>query len=180
MATKTANIHYVAKLDDKVVGSRTSPRVYTHAVVIQWSEAKYRAAAYDYVATSTDKSNFAYYTKQAAHTVETYLTEWKYSSTSEAERAINTAKENIEGGFDAYVERLRQRAIESFEKSVKAGGFAPGVATWCGRADLAHKEAAKYRKQDRIADVWIVLVETTDKPVKTKQHHVYGPSYGVN
>jgi hypothetical protein len=175
--TKTAKTNYVAKLDGVAVGTRSSPRAYTHAVIIQWNEAHYRDAAYNYKASKTDRSNFDYNTDIATQGINHphhNIQSWRPDGDLEG---IARAKAQIEGGFDAYVERLRQKAIEYFEAGRAKGGFKPGVAAWNGRRDLAEKEASKYRGRTAIANVWIVEAEVVAKPVKLKEnkHHVYGP-----
>jgi hypothetical protein len=139
-------INYVAKLDGTIVGSRTSPRTYTHAVIIQWNAEYFRTKAFGYKADDTDRSNFKFYTKEAAHTVESYIADSKWTPVDEAAKRIADAKQRIEGGFDAYVARVRQDGIDRFEKGLE-GGYQPGVATWCGRLDLARKEASKFAKR---------------------------------
>jgi hypothetical protein len=174
---KAAKTNYVAKLNGAIVGTRASHRAYTHAVVIQWSEDHARTVAYGYKPTATDKSNFSYYTEVAAQGVDhPHYNREPWRPLGDV-AGVERAKATIEGGYDAYVERLRQHQIDSFEAS-RANGFKPGVAAWNGRRDLAEKEASKYRGQDRVANVWIVEVETSAKPVKVvteRKHHAYGP-----
>jgi len=165
-ATKT---NYVAKLDGEIIGTRSSPRVYTHAVIIQYSEQHYRDEAYTFNADKQDRKNFDHYVQQAAG-----KSPYDWCRTPEK---IAEAQADVEGGFDAYCARLRQRQIDSFEAGLKAGGYTPGIVGWCGRRDLAEKLANQYRGQARVAKVWIVEAEVAAKPVKMdeRKHHAYGP-----
>lgn len=143
---------YIARLNGETVGTRSSDRVYTNAVVIQRSEAAARKAAYEYRSTTSDSSNFEYISIIAQG-----RSPYDFNKT---EKATSDAKAQVEGGFDAYVRRLRERAIASFERYLADGHFTPVAATWCGRPNLAQKEAAKYRSAVNIENVWIVEAET--------------------
>jgi hypothetical protein len=165
-----AKTNYIARLNNEIVGTRSSERTYTHAVVIQYNEQHFHDRAHNYEASGTDRKNFEYETEVASGR-SPY--EWNKN-----DAAIDKAKAIIEGGFDAYIERLRQRQIAIFETSRANGGFTPAVVTWCGRADLAQKEAAKRMGQPSIENVWVVQAETVEKLPKIKgerKHAAYGP-----
>ncbi len=73
---------------------------------------------------------------------------------------IADCKRLTENGFDAYVAIRRLEEIERFEEALAKGHFNPGAATWCGRPDLAQKEAATRGKH--YSKVWIVeAIEVT-------------------
>lgn len=136
---------YVARYNGEIVGTRTTAsRTYTHAVVAQWNEAESRAAAYGYKATETDRKNFNFYSFIAQQEPGKICTPpgWRMTTTFTAEE-ITKDKALVDGGFDAYAERQRQRNIEWFELRLSEGYFKPFVATWCGRLDLAQKEYSR-------------------------------------
>lgn len=133
--------NYVARLEGKIVGKRsTASRTYSHALVVQNVEEFARKRAYGYTSTDTDSSNFEYYSIIAQQTagVPCRPRDWKFDTTF-TQDDIDEAKKRIEGGFDAYVRRLRDAAIATFEANKANGYFEPHVATWCGRPDLAQK-----------------------------------------
>lgn len=145
---------YVARLNGEIIGKRsTAGRKYTHAVIILPSEPFSLAQAQFRKANDTDKSNFRYYCEVAEGRSQ-------YEQTPEQ---IIRASTMIDGGFDAYVERQRMDAIKSHEERVAAGYFKPGVVTWCGRPDLAQKEASKRQGSPQIAQVWVVQAEEVIK-----------------
>jgi hypothetical protein len=169
---------YVAKLDGKVVGKRSTDRTYTHAVVVQDSEAVARSAAYDYVADESDRENFEYYTAIADlgirhdhgartrpyfadHSGERLAT-MKRCQDEDSSATINGAVESVEGGFDGYVARLRAEQIRRFEERRAEGRFEPYVIGWCGRPDLAQKLAAQNKSDGRNV-LGIVAAEETKK-----------------
>lgn len=146
---------YIARLEGKIVGKRTTKdRTYTHAVVVQPSESAAREACYGYTATKDDRENFDYYTGVVAQGTN-------HRNHYEGCKNIERAKEQIEGGFEAYVARLKARAIERFENNVAKGEYQPHTVAWCGRLDLAHTEVA--RRSKWYAKVWIVPAEVVQK-----------------
>jgi hypothetical protein len=90
----------------------------------------------NYVPDEIDRKNFAYDSKRAVQIVEQYLAEWKYQKPAYVESQIR-GQAKVEGGFEAYAERLRQEKIQMHEDRLARGGFLPYVAGWCGRPDLA-------------------------------------------
>jgi hypothetical protein len=86
---------------------------------------------------------FCLRSKRAVQIVEQYLAEWKYQKPDYVESQISEAKAKVEGGFEAYAERLRQEKIQMYEDRLAKGGFLPYVAGWCGRPDLAQKASTK-------------------------------------
>lgn len=148
---------YVAKFEGEIVGKRTSKdRTYTHAIVVIPSREYHRKAAYDYVADATDKSNFNYYLS---------IAEGRSKFTHSQDEVIK-ASIKVDGGFDAYVERIRQGKIANFEKQT----FEPGVVAWAGRVDLAEKAARQYRGP-RNEYVFVVPAEEVTKASR----HDYNP-----
>jgi hypothetical protein len=99
--------------------------------------------AHNYVPSETDRKNLAYDSKRAVQLVEQYPAEWKYQKPDYVESRIGEAKAKVEGGFEAYAERLRQEKIRVYGDKLAKGGFLPYVATWCGRPDLAQKASTK-------------------------------------
>jgi hypothetical protein len=138
--------NYVARLEGKIVGKRsTAARTYTHALVVQRDEEIARQRAYQYTSTDSDSSNFEYSSFIAAQHagVPCQPRGWTITTTFKAEQ-IADAQAEVAGGFDAYVRRLRERAIATFEENKTAGHFDPHVATWCGRPDLAEKAISNF------------------------------------
>jgi hypothetical protein len=138
-----AKTNYQVTFNGKVVGIRKSDRIYTHAVVVHDDADAFYHWAHNYVPNETDRKNFAYDSKRAVQIVEQYLAEWKYQKPDYVESQISEAKAKVEGGFEAYAERLRQEKIQMYEDRLAKGGFLPYVAGWCGRPDLAQKASTK-------------------------------------
>lgn len=145
--------------------TRTTARTYTHVVVARQDQAAARERAYSATAhdTKTARSNFAFYTHQAELGVEglkaEHAAKWRYvKPQAEFIRQHMTAKSLAGLGLDGYLATLRERAIESHEKTVREGGFQFGAINWCGRLDLAQKEASKAQRQGWI-DVQIFPVD---------------------
>lgn len=168
MATK-----YVAKYEGKVVGKRTTAnRTYTHAVVTQDDEEKARAAAYGYKACGQDRANYEYHLEVAGCEgviIDATACSWKKDMVGQRQsrgmvigydaKEIADHKAEVVGGWTAYADRCREEKIERFERAKKNGAYEPGVATWCGRHDLAVKEANKRRGWNNIKMVAIVPAE---------------------
>jgi hypothetical protein len=175
-----AKTNYIAKLDGNIIGTRSSERTYTHAVIIQWSEESFRERDHSvaYAQQCNSKKNFEYYCGIAAHGIEGEMAQYKYTSLEEATRRVEHAKEIAALGYEGWVEQERMENIAEFEAKVARGGFTPAVLCWNGRRDLAEKEAAKYRGRADIANVWIVEAEAVAKLPKIKgerKHAAYGP-----
>ena len=134
-----AKTNYQVTFNGKVVGIHKSDRICTHAVAVQDDADAFYHWAHNYVPNETDRKNFAYDSKRAVQIVEQYLAEWKYQMPDSVESQISEAKAKVEGGFEAYAERLRQEKIRMYEERLAKGGFLPYVARWCGRPDLAQK-----------------------------------------
>ena len=103
---------------------------------------------------------------------EQYLAEWKYQMPDYVESQISEAKAKVEGGFEAYAERLRQEKIQMYEERLAKGGFLPYVAGWCSRPDLAQKASTKRdfvgpRYWGRTNFLAIVPIEIAPAKVKT-------------
>jgi hypothetical protein len=131
---------YTAHYQGEIVGTRTSYRSYTHAVVVQDDEEAHRAYAYGYELTASDRKNFEYYESIAQRQPgDPHRTFGSYSA-----EQITDAKAKIAGGLAGYAEAQRQQQIVWFEAKRKKGGFKPRVATWCGRRDLADKAARSF------------------------------------
>lgn len=119
-----------------------------------------------------DRRNFAYDSKHAVQIAEQYLAEWKYQKPDFVESQIREAKAKVEGGFEAYAERLRQDKIQMYEDRLAKGGFLPYVARWCGRPDLAQmastgRDFVGPRYWGRINFLAIVPIEIAPAKVKT-------------
>ena len=141
---------YIARLNGQIVGKRTSQsRSYSHAYVMQHDEAATRAAAYDYVATKQDRKNYDWHAGKVARGIgapawpgDAYL-----AHITLTEQDIAAARAQIEGGFESYVARQRQRLIGYFETSKARGVFKPFVGGWASRRDLAEKAARQYESR---------------------------------
>lgn len=173
-------LNYIAKHEGSIVGTRSSSRIYTHAIVVQYDEAWYRERAHSlaYAEQCNCKRDFAYYTETVVRGVEGELARWKYTSRKDAEERLAKAERIVALGYNGWVAERLQANIADHEKIVANGGFTPAIVTWCGRPDLAHKEAAKRRGERDIAKVWIVPVETVAKLPKIageRKHASYGP-----
>lgn len=173
-------LNYVAKHNGEIVGTRSSARTYTHAVVIQHNEAWYRERAHSvaYAKQHHSQSNFAYYQRIAASGVEGEMAEYKYTPRADIERRVREAEHIVAMGYDAWVAERLAENIAQHAKNVDNGGFAPAVVTWCGRPDLASKEAAKRQGDPSFAGVWVVEAETVAKLPKIageRKHAAYGP-----
>jgi hypothetical protein len=138
---------YLARHAGQIVGKRTTKdRTYTHAYVMQYSEEKARAAAYGYVATKQDRKTYDWYAGRVASGAGARA--WPDSAYLAhvllTEKDITEAREQISGGFDGYVARLRQNQIDRFERKLAKGGFDPFVGGWASRPDLAEKAARQF------------------------------------
>jgi hypothetical protein len=142
---------YIAKLNDKIVGWRTSKnRTYTHAIVRQRDEAKAREEAYNYVADEADRAHFALHIEivdQGMNHRFTRPEKWR----PDGNRArYEEACAVVEAGWDAYVAAQRQRQIDRFEHNVRQGAFKPYVGAWAERLDLAEKQARSNDWQGKV------------------------------
>jgi len=167
-----AKTNYQVTFNGKVVGIRKSDRIYTHAVLVQDDADAFYHWAHNYVPNETDRKNFAYDSKRAVQLVEQYLAEWKYQKPDYVESQISEAKAKVEGGFEAYAERLRQEKIQMYEDRLAKGGFLPYVARWCGRPDLAQTASTERdfvgpRYWGRTNFLAIVPIEIAPAKVKT-------------
>lgn len=152
---------YVVRHEGVIIGKRASHRVYTHAVIAQHDEEFARKAAYDYVATDLDRSNFDYSAKIVAQGVNhDHVTGWRKEPDLSV---LEKAKARIEGGFDAFVARERADMIERFEGHKARNGFRPYVAAFAGRRDLAEKSVSQHADGRRVKFVAIVPVEIVSK-----------------
>lgn len=157
---------YIAKLDGKIVGTRTTAsRTYTHALIVQDVEEVARNAAYNYTSTKTDSSNFEYSSFIAKQQPGVLCRPRGWSTETKFKAAeIVAAHELVEGSFDAYVRRLRERHIAGFEARKTKGGFEPFVATWCGRLDLAQKAVTAHTSAAR----QFIAIVPAEEVVKAK------------
>jgi hypothetical protein len=133
---------FTATYEGKIVGTRRSPRPYQFAIVVLQDEAADRKRAYEYQATKMDHSNFAYY-QEIDRLGENHPHYCKCSWRDEPDlEGIARARQLIEGGFDMYVARLREKAIENFEVSRAAGCYEPHVYAWSMSEKNARKAAS--------------------------------------
>lgn len=136
--------HYEAHYNGKLVGTRsTATRAYTHAYVLQYNEKLERAEAYGYAGDAADRRNYDWYKSTVDRGVgqprwpgDTYL---KHVMIEEGD--VVEARERIEGGFDGYVARERQKLIDRFEHKLRTGGFEPYVGGFAASERLAQKAA---------------------------------------
>jgi len=143
--------------------SRTTARTYTHIVVGHWDLDRARKAAFNYQGSDLDRQNFDYYQRQVdlgvAGLKAEHAAKWKYPrDDADFEREYANALYHVQGGFEGYVDRKRRDCIEHFHKSVGEGGFNPFAFAWCGRLDLAMKQADAARKRG-LLDVEIFPVQ---------------------
>lgn len=143
--------------------TRSSERVYSHAVVYKDDYAKELANASDKGWTKTDRSNFDYNSRIAAgndpyphqhwdrvaYAFHEKTDEWIAAHDARMDREnaerLADAKAAIEGHDAAsYCEAKRLARVAKIEAKKAAGGYDVfRCAGWCGRLDLAHKLAAK-------------------------------------
>jgi hypothetical protein len=137
---------FVARYAGKIVGTRRSPRPYTHAVITQAVEEYARAAAYDWQPADSDKSNFEWLTFKATCTAgaEVLPPGWKFSTKFSADE-IESARAEIAGDWASYVTRTRARKIAFFEQRKAEGAFEPAVGGWSMSGHNAAKMAASFK-----------------------------------
>jgi hypothetical protein len=153
--------HYVALIDGKQIGKRsTESRTYTHCVAAKPSyEAAKRQAVEGWDVADAD--SFEYYSTVARATVgdpkypgDAYLDKHRIE-----QRDIDDAKRELGGATTAAeFHQLRAAArLAKIEADKAKGRFDEwGVQTWCGRLDLAHKEAAARRNGSYFAEVRVL------------------------
>lgn len=134
--------------------TRKTARTYTHVVIGRQDEETHQIRAHTLTRNDINnaKKNFAYYTEQAALGVDglrrEHLAKWSYSkSDAEFQREYTNAKALAGLGWDRYLETVRDRQIQNHFDALSRGCFQMGALNWCGRLDLAQKEAAKAQKQ---------------------------------
>lgn len=128
--------------------TRTTARTYTYIVVGRWDQEAARLAAETMNKRELENAqeNFTYYAQLVSRGPgEHDVGQWE------------AAKDLIEDGFAAYVERRRQDKIERHEEAVARGQYGFTAFNWCGRLDLAQKEAARLIKRG-VLDVEIFPV----------------------
>src|SRR4030095_12249281 len=141
-------IKYTASYQGAIVGTRTSHRVYTHAVICQRDQEAARKAAYGYQSNDTDLRNFNYYRGVVDQRENHPNLQGSWNTPEYRAKQIAEAQERIEGGLDGYIARVRQALIDRYEWNVKSGNFNVYAACWAGRRDLAEKAARQ--RGDRV------------------------------
>jgi hypothetical protein len=134
----TTTTTYLARWDGEIVGTRKSPRPYTHAVICQWDREAAKRDLDAWQPSKTDRSNWDYYVKIAAGN----------DPHPEYRTAADLAKirATVGAGWEANVERLRDDAVRRFGLN----DAKPYVAGWSMSAGNAAKMAAdkaRYRHQ---------------------------------
>ena len=125
-------IEYVAKLDGAILGRRSSPNVYTHAIIAQLDEEVERRYAYAAKPQEYEREWFDRYAAVAKSKIgELYPGSSTRGQTHlvTADK-INDAKKEIAGGFKAFHARQRQERIDDFERDKRDGRFEPRVVKW--------------------------------------------------
>lgn len=127
--------------------TRRTARTYTHIVVARTDiEKQIRHAVAD--AESTVRINWQYWTRETGDNPQ-----YTHNAAS-----MQEMREIVAMGRDGYQQHLEMTRLARIEKNRKAGGYArQHIVAWCGRADLAHKQADKARK-DGLIDVEIAEV----------------------
>lgn len=170
-------IKYFAIDPNGVTHTRTSDRIYSHAVVAKHSYDRALAMANDKGWARTDRSNFDYYCQiaagnhpyakkhwdEVAYAAHKKTVEWiaDYNARMDAANAEDLANaiERTQGHTaESYCEAKRLERVASVEAK-KADGYYDRFFCegWCGRADLAHKLAAKCKNA---VDVTILPAQT--------------------
>jgi len=138
---------FTASYNGKIVGTRRSPRPYAFAVVVQYSEADGRRAAYEYQATDLDRSNWKYAVdKSKAQAGVPYnhgpsRGDPRPIILTHGPKAIAEAQQVVAAGWDAYVAAHRARQITWFEERLAKGYYEPKVHGWSMSAANAQKMA---------------------------------------
>jgi hypothetical protein len=136
----TKAIKHFARYQGAIVGMRRSPRPYKFAVVGHGNEAVDHDYAYNYKPTSVDRQNFDYNARNALRTPgEPYIHPTLGPINTWKAKEIDEAKERSAGGWNAYVERERQRKIGYFEEAKTNGKYKPHVLGWSMSAHNAEK-----------------------------------------
>lgn len=134
---------FVARYEGEIIGTRRSPRPYTHAVITQDDEETARQAAHLWTPSELDKRDFEWETFKASCTVgvEVRPAGWNFSTRFKAEE-IEASRERIAGDWPAYVARRKAWRIKCFEDSLAAGRFKPRVFGWSMSERNAQKMAS--------------------------------------
>lgn len=135
---------FTATFEGQIVGTRSSLHGYAFAVIVMNNIEAHRNFAYNYVPIKTDRANFDFYAQIAQQQpgVEVLPKGWRFTTSFDAKK-IEEAKAQIEGGFEGFAARLRDRLIDGFEASVVKGHFNPQVFGWSKTLANAQKMASK-------------------------------------
>lgn len=135
---------FTATFEGQIVGTRNSEHGYAFAVIVKNDIEAHRAFAYGYVGTKPDRHNYDWYAviAQQQPGVDVLHKGWNYP-TRYTVKEIENAKAKIEGGFEGYVARIRQRLITAFDANVAEGYFNPTVFGWSKTRVNAEKMARK-------------------------------------
>ena len=81
--------------------------------------------AHNYLPSETDRKNFAYDSKRAVQIVEQYPPSGNTRSLITSRAGSARPKAKVEGGFEAYAERLRQEKIRVYGDKLAKAVFCP-------------------------------------------------------
>lgn len=136
-------VKHTVKLDDKVIGTRKSPRTYTHAIIghrdLETDLASALRRAERDVAT-----NWSHYVQEANPDTNRYGRQAYYAKL-------------IEGGREAYLESLRAQ----LRAQVEGGNYGYGVLQWSMSEANARKAAGTWSKNNWF-DVRVVPVDRAE------------------
>lgn len=125
--------------------SRRTDRTYTHVVIAKGNKANDLAHAKQRAEWDV-KNNWAYYVREADEATRNY---------SHTDDEIARFKHIVELGKAGY---LAERIAASVERIEKADYTSYTAVAWCGRLDLANKQADAAQKRG-LLNVWIIEVQ---------------------
>lgn len=163
---------YVAKHEGQVVGTRTSKRTYTHAVIVRRSYDRAIENAYAAAASKHVASNWEYGTRYAGMTREQALAAIDanpeirpdmrafYYRDLDTELPKHTALKAEHPTVESYRAAKLASELAEIEADKAAGRFETfGALAWCGRRDLALKEQSRELSGGRWAEVLVAEAE---------------------
>lgn len=124
---------FIAFFEGKSFTRSSKTRVYTHVVIVHGDISFDRKLAYSIEPTSAERGNYDWYKKVSKMTPGKLYFPWVNGSTVSfrpTHKEVEGAKSAIDGGFDEYVNRCRQKRIEDFEKRAADGYYDHRAYRW--------------------------------------------------
>jgi hypothetical protein len=146
-------VKHTVTFPDGTTQVRRSPRIYTHAVIARGNVERQRKEAHEYVPSRID---FDWYAGIAA------TGKWRFRHLEDVvadAKLLADAKANVEGGWDGYVARERQRRIDNFERALAKGEYGWRAVRWSQSARAVQKAAQDFAANHTyLTDVRVVEV----------------------